>query len=464
MKKLISVLLLCLFITPLVFADGMIIRPRDYVIERGQIAFIDYNKDTKLQKMLLGIQADSVHNEKAAWIFPVPSNPSDVAIDVIPNLPNYYGQEVKSYARNLVDNLVRSLFAYQIWPVIFFFPRIVYDIGLSKAQFGAESISIETGQSVVVYEHIEKYGVTTELVGARDGAAIRLYLVNKGLEVPFEANKILRNYADKDYTFVVSWLNEQQPYAPMEGQVDGAAKPGQELMPYPYYRQLGVQVMFKTDKAYYPLLPTSVYGSEKVPATIYVNGYVTPAVPEGIKSFTKTVYMKTSASYYPMPMYEDTFSSGNTPNEYTIVSINDVPSKFLDDDMWFTEGAPSNVNYASSFVDSFGRNIGTKAWFVVVLLSALLGSLLGFIIFREQWWKLALVSLANALSIIGLIVALFFVKTKKVDIALKQKIEQAGLVTVSRDFKRKFIFVLSFSVLFVILSYLLGVILKAPLG
>jgi len=457
MKKLIAMFLLCLFLVPLVLADGMIIKPHDYIVEKGQVAYIDYNKDAKLEKMLLGIQLDNVHDQKAAWIFPVPSSPNDVAIDVLPNLPNYYGQEVKSYARNIIDGIVRNLVAYQLWPALFFFPRMVYSMNAAESLGKTmDSVSIETGQSVVIYEHIEKYGITTELVGARDGAAIRLYLVNKGLEVPFEANTVLRNYADKDYTFVVSWLNDQQIYPPYDN------TGFQQGMPYYGYRQLGVQVMFKTDKAYYPLLPTSVYGSEKVPATIFFNGYVEPVVPESIKSFTKTTYMKNSGSYYPQSEYP--FSPGITPNEYTVISINDVPSKFFTDDMWFTEGAPSNVNYASSLVDNFSNNTGTKAWFVVLAMSLLLGSLLGFIIFREQWWKLALVSLATGLSIIGLIIALFFVKTKGVDAGLKQKIKQAGLVTVSRDFTRKFIFVLSFSVLFVILAYVLGAILKASLS
>ncbi|MFH1331850.1 MAG: hypothetical protein ABIH63_01025, partial [archaeon] len=82
----------------------------------------------------------------------------------------------------------------------------------------------------------------------------------------------------------------------------------------------------------------------------------------------------------------------------------------------------------------------------------------------EQWWKITLISLANCLSIIGLIVALFFVRTRKVDSSLKKQMKQAGLVTVSTDFMRKFIFVLSFSVLFVIFAYLLGAIVKAPLS
>lgn len=455
MRKLISLFLICLFVMPLVLADGMIIRPRDYIVEKGQLAYIDYNKDAKLEKMLLGIQLGNMHGQKAAWIFPVPSNPNDVAIDVLPNLPNYYGSEVKSYARNLISNIVEKMVMYQIWPAFFFFNRIVYSMNAPSVGRAMESTSVETGQSVVVYEHIEKYGLTTELVGAKDGAAIRLYLVNKGLEVPFEANTVLRNYADKDFTFVVSWLNE-----PQYDIQKGMAEPSY----YPNYRQVGVQVMFKTGKAYYPLLPTSVYGSEKVPATIFVNGYVEPVVPEGIKSFTKTTYMKTSGGYYPM--YDDSFSSGATPKEYTVISINDVPSKFFTEDMWFTEGAPSEVNYATSIVNSFDYDSqqGIKVWFMVLALSLLLGSLLGLIIFREQWWKLALVSLANGLSIIGLIIALFFVKTKGVDSNLKQKIKQAGLVTISRDFTRKFIFLLSFSILFVVLAYVLGAILKAPLS
>ncbi len=450
MKKLISIFLLCLVLMPLVFADGMVVIPRGYGREGGQLAFIDYNEDTKLEKMILSIQVDNIHGQKAAWVFPVPSTPSNVAIDVLQDIPRYSGTEVRSYARRVIDSIKDDVLIFQLWPVFFFLQRVVYSESFESAS-SPKDLSIETGQSVVVYEHIEKYGVTTELVGAKDGAAIRLYLVNKGLDVPFEANNMLRNYADKDYTFVVSWLDDSKSYP------DGDVAESGDYQKYsPDYRKVGVQVMFKTDKAYFPLLPTSVYGSEKVPATIYISGYVTPVVPGGIKSFTRTDYMKGYS-------YVNEFSEENN-GEYTIVSINDAPSKFFTDDIWFSRGAPSNVNYASSLLDVLSNNQGKIVFFFALILSLLLGSLLGLIIFREQWWKLALISLANLLTIIGLVIALFFIRTKNVDPVLKQKIKQAGLVTVSGDFKRKFIFVVSFSILFVIIAFLAAFLLAAPLN
>ncbi|MFH1331935.1 MAG: DUF2330 domain-containing protein, partial [archaeon] len=428
MKKLISIFLLCLFLLPLVLADGMIIRPNDYVMERGQLAYINYKEDSKLQTMVLGIQLDSIHDQDAAWIFPVPSSASNVAIDVLPNTPHYYGREVKSYASSVIDNLLESVVAFQVWPMFFLFRFVAVGAPMyGLAEKAAAGMDIETGQSVVVYEHIEKYGITTELLGAEDPRYIKTYLTNKGLDVPFEAYRVLESYKDKDYTFVVSWLNEPQNiYYGIEEEASIERSPPY----YPQYRNVGVQVMFKTDKPYYPLLPTSVYGSEKVPATIYIDGYVTPVVPEGVKPFTKTTYMKTSAVRYPEPMYDKMmYPATQTPNEYTVVSIIDAPSKFFTDDMWFEDSAPSDVYYASSLVNNFDLNRGVKALVVVALLSILLGALLGFIIFREQWWKITLISLANCLSIIGLIVALFFVRTRKVDSSLKKQMKQAGLVT-----------------------------------
>lgn len=456
MKKLLATILLCLVLMPLVFADGMVVIPKGYGRERGQLAFIDYNEDTKLEKMILSIQMDNIRGQKAAWVFPVPSSPNNVAIDVIQDMPrySYSGREVRSYARNVIRNVKEGVLIFQIWPVFFFISPVMYSESF-YSEGNAKDVSIETGQSVNVYEHIEKYGVTTELVGAEDGAAVRLYLVNKGLEVPFEANNVLRSYADKDYTFVVAWLDDSGSSPVKEvGGVFGEA-PGDPDY-YPNTRKVGVQVMFKTDQAYFPLLPTSVYGSEKVPATIYINGYVTPEVPEGIKSFTRTEYMKGYLSY--------TYESSGYSDEYTIVSINDAPSKFFTDDLWFSEGAPSNINYASSLVDILSDNEGKIIFVSALVLSLLLGSLLGFIIFRDQWWKLTLVSLANILTIIGLVIALFFVRTKNVDPVLKQRIKSAGLVTVSRDFRRKFIFLASFSVLFVVIAYLVSFLLGLPLN
>ena len=76
--------------------------------------------------------------------------------------------------------------------------------------------------------------------------------------------------------------------------------------------------------------------------------------------------------------------------------------------------------------------------------------------------KFAIIGLANCLSIIGLIIATVFVKTKKIDPKLKKQIKQAGLTVTATD-HRKIIFVIAFSVLFLLLSWLLGSLLMAPL-
>jgi hypothetical protein len=60
-----------------------------------------------------------------------------------------------------------------------------------------------------------------------------------------------------------------------------------------------------------------------------------------------------------------------------------------------------------------------------------------------------------------LIIAVIFVKTKTVDPALKKKIKQAGLVTMTSD-RRKIWFVITFIVVYVVLGAILKWILLLP--
>ena len=93
---IVSILLLpSLTIPNSALADGMIIRPDpysdrwDYLGESNQQAFINY--EDGLEKMILSIGMEETSGN-AVWIFPVPSEPNKVVIDVVTQFPKKQNQ------------------------------------------------------------------------------------------------------------------------------------------------------------------------------------------------------------------------------------------------------------------------------------------------------------------------------------------------------------------------------------
>lgn len=453
MKKLICMLILFV-ILPSVLADGMIIDRIGPVLEKQQLVAINY--ENGLQKMILTIQTDKLRSDKSVWIFPVPAKPNDIVIDVVTQFPRFYGKEVTQEAKNNLEGIFKLSSLSQIYPFFFFF--IGGTFGAMESKGLAETMTgvrLEKGETVTVYEHIEKEGITTELLGAETGLDLYVYLKRKGLEVPMQSLDFLRDYTHRDYTFVVSWISNLEQVQTKK----------QQEMYYPYYggRVLGVEIMFPTDKIYFPLVPTSIYGSEKVPVKIYVLDFVKPELYKELEGFTKVGYYKGSSEryYYTSESGLESFYGDQTVTKYTVIDIINAPSKYLKEDLWIVEGSPGKVKYANFINALFGNElISILIW--LVLISMLTGLIAGKIIFKEGK-KFALVGLANCFSIIGLIIATIFIKVERIDPALKRKLKEAGLITIGGNFGKKIIFIVLFSVLFLILSWLISLVLKLPL-
>jgi len=157
------------------------------------------------------------------------------------------------------------------------------------------------------------------------------------------------------------------------------------------------------------LLPTSVYGSKIVPATLRIIGHVSPKVFQDIKSYTKTEYYVDNYASFADDLKN--FYSGQNQNiKYTKIEIN-APSKFLTDDLWINNQAPIKTYY-STFV---AKNPITSAIILLILSSIMAGILAGMFIFRElrkNIVKLGLIGLSNCLSIFGLLITTVLVGTK----------------------------------------------------
>jgi hypothetical protein len=403
MKKLFSLITLSFiaflavfsFIPKSVLADGMMIRPDpysdrwDYANESNQQAFINY--DNGLQKMIISVGLEGENSNGVVWLFPIPSEPNKVAIDVVKSLPQLSGEEISKKAKSNLNYTRKFLQMTQLYTIPFLF---LYEIlgtpgkGFENTLGTPQGLDRNVEQDVIVYEHLDKEGITSEIITAKTATGLYSYLRSKGLKIESGSIPVLDNYIGKEYSFVASWINSSENIV---------------------YAQRGVFVTFPTKNIYFPMLPTSVYGSKTVPVIIRVIGHVSPKVFQDIKSYTKTDYYVGSYASFADDLKN--FYNGQNQNiKYTKIEIN-APSKFLTEDLWISNFSPIKTYY-STFV---ARHPVISTILLLVISSFITGILAGLIVFRalrKNILKLGLIGLSNCLSIFGLSIITVLVGTK----------------------------------------------------
>ena len=377
-------------------ADGMMIEPDpysdrwDYSDESNQQAFINY--DNGLQKMIISVGFESENSNGIVWLFPVPSDPNKVVIDVVKNLPQLSGEEISKKAKSNLDDTTKFLQVTQIYTIPFVMLSMSFVGTFDTEEIGAppEMKGRDIEQDVVVYEHLEKEGITSEIITAKTATGLYDYLEGRGLKIESGSIPVLDNYIGKEYSFVVSWISSPEKVISAQNR--------------------GVFVTFPTKDIYYPMLPTSVYGSKIVPATIRIIGHVSPKVFQDIKSYAKTDYYINSYTSFADDLKN--FYSGQTQDiKYTKIEIN-APSKFLTDDLWISNSAPIKIYY-STFI---AKHPAISAILLLIISSLITGVLVGWIVFkalRKNIFKLGQVGLSNCLSIFGLLITTMLISTKE---------------------------------------------------
>ena len=456
MKKIFSLLtivfLLSLFI-PAVSADGFIhIYDEDMwslFNEEQQFCAINYNDG--FQNMILTVDTgEELSGDKAVWIFPVPAKPDKTVINIVKGFPQLLGYDVQDKADESISNVFMAMRTTQIYtfPVLF----------LTMGRMGAFNKGLDGMDGVTVHESIEKMGLTTELVSAVDGSSLTNYVTSKGLNLPESSRSILDEYTGQEYSFVISWISDIEKFKQEQGEVERG------------YRgmwtgnSIGVFITFPTDKIYYPLKPTSVYGSKRVPAVIYVLDYVEPELYEGIKTDTEVNYFfenRLSApeelrdffagydlepsTYYSRDGQKQGFTVKDV--KYTKIKVN-PPSKYLTQDLWMEVSTPMKVK-AADFANRFGLLYGLIFF---ILCSCLASLFSGMIIFRDRpisKIKFALFGLWNFLTLIGFSIAAYI---SKIDLRFTQSQEiQKSDVSFGKIITRALLIALIIPVLFLFL-------------
>lgn len=403
------------------FADGMMMyKPDpfadrwDYVPESSQQAYINYEDGR--EKMILSIGVDN-QTQDAVWLFPVPADPKEVTIDVITELPRFSGEQLDRKAESNLQQIKKSLLITQIWPAIFY----LNDLTLKSSTptngiiFGdnesfAPATSIQT--DVQVYEHIEKEGIVSEIVTAKTSQGLYDYLKNKKLDIEPQSIDAINHYIGQDYSFVISWLSTN---AIQDSTVNLNS-------PYNPRKQKGLFVTFPTKKIFFPLIPTSVYDSVVVPATIRVIGYLSPEIFSDIKPFTKTSYYYDE---FANQTSDQLFSQNPGHFGYTKIEIN-APSKLFTRDLWINQLVNPKAYYYH-FVAFYPFWFG---FIVLLIISFITAMLVNFLLFKSRSIKMGYIfGFANIFSIIVPGIMMIFYNTDPnpsqeiidCQIALKQK-------------------------------------------
>ncbi|MCC2630816.1 MAG: hypothetical protein K0S38_625 [Candidatus Paceibacter sp.] len=371
----------------------------DYGNDSAEQSFINYENGT--EKLI--ISRDFTNGSKdTVWVIPIPSDPQQVNVDVIADIPQFTGSDVEQEAAENMITIRDGMIATQIYPVLgLFVLSPTFDTsrsaGPSKGaripQFGGGSNS-----DVTVFSTIEKEGMIAEVLSAKNSDALYTYLTEKGLNVEKNSISILQDYIGKDFSFVASWISP-------------SAKAG---------ARKGLVMTFPTDKIFYPLKPGSVYPGEGLPETITVIGHVSPKIYTDIKAATEVHYYETWGGIFSKDFY-----TSDRPVPYTKIVISASP-KALTQDLYISPTAPLRISHAT-FINHNPLLYGIIVYLITVILTTYFTvKLLSLKISKSQFIDLTVL---NTLTIIGTIVG-----SRR---SLKEK---------------KWKYVLTFTVLFVILT------------
>jgi len=477
-------------VTSSALADGMVVFPDpysdrwDYGVETNQYAFIKHTGGK--QEMIISVGFDEVSSKGMVWLFPIPSKPENMKISIVDSVPTLSGEEVSKKAKSYLG-IYKKFYSYsQIYPIISkvnFSNRNHSSLDSLGGGFGESNIN-ESSIDVVVYDHIERDGIVSEVITAKTSSSLYDYLKSKGMSIEPGSVPVLEQYIGKDYSFVVSWIDTSQDdsllgivmmgfptyyskadYPRFFALVEALKKDYPEfgasddllsylqspegasvlkdlllkVKNYPSvigvdnteleslinkslgHQQRGLSVTFPTKDIYFPLIPTSVYGDEVVPLTIYVSGHVSPKVFKDIKPFTDVSYYVNHVNMFDNVLgyrYSNLSKRQEVEGvEYTKIIIN-APSQYFTNDLWMETKAPIEAYYPSFIVKHT-----VEAGIIIFLLSSVIAGLIaGMILFKDLRRRplgIILISLFNSLSIIGLITAVLAIRTKNDPIELE---------------------------------------------
>lgn len=393
MKKFIIIAILLLLLIPLALSDGAIViydptmEEGKILTEEGQFAAINYTSG--IEKLIIAVNlADVEKGKQALWLFPVPAEPEKVRVDVLKGFPYFSG-----YKKEGITKAIEYGFFFAMLSLFGPFSFVMLTAGTIGS--GERDVGV-----VDVYSHLEKMGMTVEVINAKEAEALYNYLKEKNKALPEELKPILEEYLGKNYSFVVAWISDLEE---LKQYISPEKVHPEEYYWYPRTSLplIGVYVSFPTNKIYYPLKPTSVYGNKTIPITIYVLGHVTPELP-----FAKAEYFYSRGyTITDIPWELQKFFEGVDLSDikYTKITMS-MPAQVLTHDLWIRNEAPPIV-WINEYLADTGLDV-LIGFILFLMYSCLISLITGLLFFESETKrpsnkKLAIAGLFNVLTILG---------------------------------------------------------------
>jgi len=436
-----SVLVLFILLFPVVAADGMTFK---YDIESGwgfiseneQLCVISYSGGVQNLLLSIYLAPDELTGENAVWLFPIPASPHDVTININKEFPAFTGVDIQRSASGKLSDAFNLMRYTQGYPL--FFPHPIF-LGNEGAREGGPGSATVENEEVTIYSKVENMGLAVELISTTEGNAFHDYLGTKGLNLAGAQVSLLDSYIGQDYSFVVAYVSDLERFKAetqtiwwsgvttwQEWEVERLVIENgwDEITAAKYLNQVSygydvipivnmasLSITFPTERMYYPLKPTSLYGSKIVPATIVVLGYVSPDFYPNIKSTSEVKYYL-SEYYHPPENLQWLFNGQSEVHDlqYTKISLNPQASN-LTEDLWIDSSKPASISAANLVYEH-----STALALILFALCSVLASTAASVITygRNTSKKLALWGLWNFSTLIGFVVATkFFLKTNK---------------------------------------------------
>ena len=332
-------------------------------------------------------------------MFALPAAAGSVDVDLMPAVDEFGGRTLGDVASRGIGSDLLLGFGTQLYPLAMIpFMEAASDQGPLPMDGGDYRADVDVAQ------HLESRGLTVEVVSTEHADALQTYLQDRGLHFEDAALSLIVEYIGLEYSFVVSWISDVYEFT-ME--VPRQFDPETQS----YYYELGLFSTFPTDRVFYPMRLTSVYGETVVPMMLQVIGHVEPDEEgDDYGGLRMSVRHMVEDYYYvrsDLSVFFEGYGSGSilTDIDYTEVVITS-PSEDLTADLWMVPASSTSLDIQYWLRD----NTMFVAVAVIVGMSSLTGVVAGAIVFahyRPVFWRFAALGLANLLTIVGLWIAIW---------------------------------------------------------
>lgn len=558
MKKITKIVSVFLFISAVLsseiatcFADGMMlssdkpywekgINQWDYTSESEQNALINYENGQ--EKLILSIGTKKQDANSSVWIFPIPTKPGDAKISYLDEIPSIKGEEQMAETQININRYKPWFYYSQIYPYLLSWLKADEKkmLGTVDMYNSLDSSStrneeyVHSANDIIVYQHIEKDQLSSELLESSSIDALYNYLKEKEIDIDRKKISVFDQYVKSGYSFVVTWISPVTSAVSGDNSnsalsIETITKNYQDYFNLPKYPKtvsaeieiinrydefknnrdiytlfqtneqlkkdlinyifehpdefkavknvsasdktnyVGLFVAFKTDKIFFPLIPSSVYGNDRIPINIRVIGWHSPESkkpiwqsfysPESKKKILFTTYYSDAQTDDLMAKVPDFYTGKSSTVNYTRINI-DTQAKYLVDDLYINNNAPFYV----IILQYFNEYPFVSAIILYLLISLISSIIIGILVFgwnkNSDLMRYGLFGLANIFTIVGVLISIILYKIPRkhdeVIVAIKQLNERG---CIGKRNLRLILFVLGLPLLIVNITHIIHLLI-----